>query len=472
MTCLCMHSMRFWILPSDSQYFRNAMATFSSPGAETASTNQVYRFIYIYIPSSKVCAGVCTQLTGSLWISSPCWPKIHNVGNLPPLWLISGKSYKLFSSSSARIWQPFWCWASVQGCIHFENALQFLVLLPFHGDFHLKPRRNWTQVRPMKQRRLPRQLSSPTHPASREKNQAFEQSVESQHCPYPKINVLFHRRTGLHSHRMQTWSLFSHSTIIFSAKSGEKMSLHISSPHITSKYGNESCRELTTWLNDRIRWNIATTNPNRNNKRLQTQWHKPDFSDISKKATVNYGQTCAANPCCCRSRAIKDFSLKMLQIMPYKVKVLAPTSCKCCKWEIQGPQSCKYNAGQQFWCLLDLNFMGVPRSIWKKAGKLSKITGAAWPLWDRAHAVIMQAPMLRPSIHEPNSETLKPIHSTCWTCCIYSANICMLQMQHMQRKEKCASSDSWTWIGEISEKVWYTRGKSTAFREGGWYSEW
>ena len=130
MTCLCMHSMRFWILPSDSQYFRNAMATFSSPGAETASTNQVYRFIYIYL-SSKVCAGVCTQLTGSLWISSPCWPKIHNVGNLPPLWLISGKSYKLFSSSSARIWQPFWCWASVQGCIHFENALQLLCATPF-----------------------------------------------------------------------------------------------------------------------------------------------------------------------------------------------------------------------------------------------------------------------------------------------------------------------------------------------------
>ena len=181
--------MRFWILPSDSQYFR-------APGAETATTNQVYRYIYIYTPFSKVCAGVCTQLTGSLWISSPCWPKIHNVGHLPPLWLISGKSYKLFSSSSACIWQPFWCWASVQGCIHFENALQLLVLLPFHGDFHLKPRRNWTQVRPMKQRRLPKQLSSPIHPASREKNQAFEQSVESQHCPYPKINVLFTEEHG------------------------------------------------------------------------------------------------------------------------------------------------------------------------------------------------------------------------------------------------------------------------------------
>ena len=185
MTCLCS-------IPCDSEFCLQIHSIFEPRvPRQPLQTKCIDRYIYIYTPFSKVCAGVCTQLTGSLWISSPCWPKIHNVGHLPPLWLISGKSYKLFSSSSACIWQPFWCWASVQGCIHFENALQLLVLLPFHGDFHLKPRRNWTQVRPMKQRRLPKQLSSPIHPASREKNQAFEQSVESQHCPYPKINVLF-----------------------------------------------------------------------------------------------------------------------------------------------------------------------------------------------------------------------------------------------------------------------------------------
>ena len=224
----------------------------------------------------------------------------------------------------------------------------------------------------MKQRRLPKQLSSPIHPASREKNQAFEQSVESQHCPYPKINVLF---TEEHGYILTgcKHDLCSHIQQSFFPPNLGKKCLFTSLNHtllqsmemkVAENWQHDWMTESAETLQQPTQ--IETTNGCKHSDTNLT------FSDISKKTTVNSGQTCAANPCCCRSRAIKDFSLKMLQIMPYKVKVLAPTSCKCCKWEIQGPQSCKYNAGQQFWCLLDLNFMGVPRSIWKKAGEIEQ----------------------------------------------------------------------------------------------------
>ena len=68
------------------------------------------------------------------------------------------------------------------------------------------------------------------------------------------------------------------------------------------------------------------------------------------------------------------------------------------------------------------------------------------------------------SIDEQNSETLKLIHATCWTCCTYSA--CCRCCTCTQRKEKCTSSDSYPWIGEISEKVWCRRGECKLFRSG------
>jgi hypothetical protein len=55
-------------------------------------------------------------------------------------------------------------------------------------DCHVKPGNDCTQIRPLGNCRLPRNLA--THTASNEKNQAFENSIETQHCSMSRLYVL------------------------------------------------------------------------------------------------------------------------------------------------------------------------------------------------------------------------------------------------------------------------------------------